>query len=1178
MPLITTHDLSQRQRDRDTAAALALLLSGRIASDDAAMAVKLWRIHGDPRFHGLLTGVGFRWNPIRQMYFASNGKPITAKQLKDISLAFTDAVSEDVALDADPKKKEKRRGLIVAFYVVMAALAAGGFRRLIAGLIQHHRNAPSIDNSLGYLGKFEQQVEQGSAGSPAQVAARAKLYWAYGNAIFEETKRRSHEEAKGYDGKRQTWLEINRLGPAEKHCHTNAKTPGCIELTALGWRPLGTLPIIGARTCKNGCKCSIEYKAIDPDDPSEATMFSSDIMTPMDRLRERMLQFSAWDESKHPRGQPENKGEFAKGGASKPAIHDEAGPSKSAFHLAGRAHADTGKPFTRAARNEQIKTAGGEVNATTTGEWDAGHTERINEKTREKNKAHRDEWAKDLEDGKDVSIGLTDQIQAREYISKEISKAFGHPDGSEKSEANYWTLPDGSQLRVASHASFRDRSAAKYNINVGYVHDGLWPENQLNIQGRTHPLSRSRLSYFLEKIKKESAGKRHDEDQGFSSDTPMHQPMTWLGLQRKLAESRSFSADQFSWESSKHPRGDHGHFITIGGHRVNVKDGTIQSGHLSGKTVAEAHDAVADEHEAEAKKHHDIAERLNRVRDHKTANKYSARGNELGEKATQLRAQGARMREPAMTFAAEEGDVHFRQINTTPGENGKNHGGNTVAISNKSGNIVGGVPPAVASKLNSHITEHRQQRVDKIMGMRHGTPLDALKAKMQGMNQATAAPTSAQRPLSENSASAQRPLSENSASAQHGESDADHHERLKRNMQAHVNQAAKETSVGLRFDQLRDKLKASHPNLTPEQFKKAADDLYESQKMRLTGWPHMPEEIPDPSLIVKKGTGDGADADIHGSGKTMYYMQPGRNSDMEGGPEKSHMGPIENAPQAPGNESDLDWEPEPAAEPVHHPEHHEHLSARHHGAAAEYEKAAKEHSDHAANAKGIGNDDLHAKHTGLADQYLQKMGTHKKLGEEHAEKGKAAKAEPSTPEEHDQLAKKHAGLAKKARATGDEDAFSHHNGQQAKHFEAAKTMRAGKTESKAPAQPTPTASGTKVTDDQVHQAVKELFEKNGNDQPITIKQLRDHVKSRYGDEAASHANLDPQLKKLRGNKVRMGYAAMDFKQTPEDVKEGGVPGYQEHFTHVSPHETIEETDARQAKLRALGKTSPALSK
>lgn len=1257
MPPTTESRSTLRHRDQETAAALAMLLGGtRYTPDDAAMAVKLWRLHADPRFHGLLTGVGFAWNPIKQNYVNKySGNPITAKQLKDISLAFSDAVASNA--ENDPAKKKNRRGLLIGFYLVMAALAAGGFRRLIGKMVEHHRNAPSIDNSLIYLDRLEGKQEAGTAGSPAQIAARMKLYWAYGNSLFEEVKRRSHEEAKGYDGKRQTWLERNILGPNENHCHSNQNKPGCVELTALGWRPIGTIPPPGSRVCAVNCKCRTEYRAIDPDSPD--AMFSADTNMrhpPMtflglqQRIQSQSPSFEAgWEEGKHPR---DEDGRWTTLNGAEVFVHKgivkagpestEKKPKRSPNHLIGRTEAEV-EAHGKAAHETKQKPDYHRIERDAAGNYvgthgpnglthDAEHAERLKNlkipagftkihlahdpeamraayktdskgrETRIYRAAHDEkqaaikharvkELAKQIESIRlKLSIDPSEEAAVLRLIDHTFIRPGSETDTGADEKAygattlrgeHVITTPEGKTAvhfigkeGVLNHQEINDELLANdlkerakhggklYNTTESKVRDKLdsiapgalvkdlrthggtdtaikaiksmpapinlaelvkarkavseivskrlgnnpamalkayiapevwagWETKAANLEqaklieehakksgldigaaakdwiGKNAAEYRERFNKKLGKTsakgssngnaktvvhakpaqsgnegihgirelpgRTERGGSHADESGGgrgripagllFSADrmTPM------AILKQRMASRRQsdFSDEQFAfWNSAKHPRGNIGRFATnIGPHRVTVHGGEIQDGHLAGKTVAEAHDVVADEHESEARRHHDIAERLNRVRDYRTANKYSARGNELADKATELRRAGARMRpvrEPAMHFAAEE-NVHFRQINTTPGENGKNHGGTTVAISNTSGKIVGGVPPKVAEKLNSHITENRQQRVQKIMGNRQAKP--SLWQRIFGKREA-AVPSQAPAP----SEPAPQPVEQ-----PHG-------------FLHDVGKGLKAAGAQA-WDGVKD-------------VGRGIDDAW-------LGAIGTPEEIVHGPLHVAKGVGEG----LLGAGKILASPFTGVAAAMH------HDEPR-------------------AGEVVHHPDHHEHLAARHHGAVAEYEKAMKEETDHAANAKNAGNDELHAKHTGLADEYLQKMGKHKSLGEEHETHAELAKREeagkestpapadksaesaeskppespkpkeeeksaseppkapetpkpsapaqsPRTPEDHDKQAKYHAAQSAKARKSGNDELSYHHNAQQAKHHEAARAMRDG---------------------------------------------------------------------------------------------------------------------------------------
>lgn len=85
-----------------------------------------------------------------------------------------------------------------------------------------------------------------------RLNGRLKLYNQSGYAALEDFKNR--------DARLAGWVEErNRLGDAD-HCGGEGATPGCIEVTGMGWQPIGTLPKIGSRLCKTNCRCSMEYR------------------------------------------------------------------------------------------------------------------------------------------------------------------------------------------------------------------------------------------------------------------------------------------------------------------------------------------------------------------------------------------------------------------------------------------------------------------------------------------------------------------------------------------------------------------------------------------------------------------------------------------------------------------------------------------------------------------------------------------------------------------------------------------------------------------------------------------------------------------------------------------------------------------------------------------------------
>ena len=67
---------------------------------------------------------------------------------------------------------------------------------------------------------------------------------------------------------------------------------------------------------------------------------------------------------------------------------------------------------------------------------------------------------------------------------------------------------------------------------------------------------------------------------------------------------------------------------------------------------------------------------------------------------------------------------------------------------------------------------------------------------------------------------------------------------------------------------------------------------------------------------------------------------------------------------------------------------------------------------------------------------------------------------------------------------------------------------------------------------------------------LPIHELRDYIAAKYGAEAASHANLDPQLKKMRGDKLDMN-GIQEQQHLTETQRKALIPGLGETFGYVS---------------------------
>jgi len=107
----------------------------------------------------------------------------------------------------------------------------------------------AANKDIEFLRKFRQQIAAGDV-APGQIVNRSGNYGKV---------RGTYYEIAGYNLETDGFTEErNILFPGDS-C-TNSSLPGCIQVTRLGWQPIGTLPLIGNRTCHNNDRCELRYK------------------------------------------------------------------------------------------------------------------------------------------------------------------------------------------------------------------------------------------------------------------------------------------------------------------------------------------------------------------------------------------------------------------------------------------------------------------------------------------------------------------------------------------------------------------------------------------------------------------------------------------------------------------------------------------------------------------------------------------------------------------------------------------------------------------------------------------------------------------------------------------------------------------------------------------------------
>ena len=153
------------------------------------------------------------------------------------------AASADYRVPAD-EWAQRMAGISSTSALIAGAFAAGGWARL--GVVRGDVEA-QIASELGYLDVFADDVAAGRVPRDGRFTRRAMLYGAAGWAFYMLLRGR---EA----GRRGYGEERNILDPGAEHCQE------CVVETDKGWVPLGSLVPIGGRQCRNGCRCSMEYR------------------------------------------------------------------------------------------------------------------------------------------------------------------------------------------------------------------------------------------------------------------------------------------------------------------------------------------------------------------------------------------------------------------------------------------------------------------------------------------------------------------------------------------------------------------------------------------------------------------------------------------------------------------------------------------------------------------------------------------------------------------------------------------------------------------------------------------------------------------------------------------------------------------------------------------------------
>ncbi len=110
----------------------------------------------------------------------------------------------------------------------------------------------AVQKELDFLRTFRGQIESGAPNaSPGNIINRSGNYAGGVRGTYYEVASFNLEEG-GFTEER------NILFPGDS-C-TASRLPGCVEVTSLGWQPVGSLPRITDRTCRSNDRCQLRYR------------------------------------------------------------------------------------------------------------------------------------------------------------------------------------------------------------------------------------------------------------------------------------------------------------------------------------------------------------------------------------------------------------------------------------------------------------------------------------------------------------------------------------------------------------------------------------------------------------------------------------------------------------------------------------------------------------------------------------------------------------------------------------------------------------------------------------------------------------------------------------------------------------------------------------------------------
>jgi hypothetical protein len=247
-------------------------VSWEITDHDIALAIILFYSEAPDHFRGImdLTG-GWKWDATTQQFVQPNGRPLASTDLRSLAILVALAIEDEMRQHAKrvatgdipiDQFQDWQATKTKQVYLIMAILGAGGEENLTPEMVSVVSGKPTLPSGVTFsfvrLENFANDIASGEDGTVEAIQNRASAYAQSSLPMMETIRVVSHRNAKDDQGRPLFLFYRNILMPGD-NCSDGEHTEGCIETTAAGWQPIGTLPEIGARTCKFNCRCAWNF-------------------------------------------------------------------------------------------------------------------------------------------------------------------------------------------------------------------------------------------------------------------------------------------------------------------------------------------------------------------------------------------------------------------------------------------------------------------------------------------------------------------------------------------------------------------------------------------------------------------------------------------------------------------------------------------------------------------------------------------------------------------------------------------------------------------------------------------------------------------------------------------------------------------------------------------------------